>query len=109
MVRKIKNRLRINCKTIIYILSIAFEFNRGFIFVFFLNTIISSIAPFVLIVFPKYLIDELMGARRIGYLSLIVTCIVALNFLLKIMIEILSCKREKYTDRFKQYFNFKIA
>lgn len=109
MVRKIKNRLRINCKTIIYILSIAFEFNRGFIFVFFLNTIISSIAPFVLIVFPKYLIDELMGARRIGYLSLIVTCIVALNFLLKIMIDILSCKREKYTDRFKQYFNFKIA
>lgn len=64
-----------------------------------------SLGPFINIIFPKYVIDELMGTARVHVLAFLVAVIVVGNFLFACVIRILQEKRTIYEDSFSRIFD----
>jgi ABC-type multidrug transport system fused ATPase/permease subunit len=64
-----------------------------------------SLGPFINIIFPKYVIDELLGDARINVLTFLVAVIVVENFLFACVIRILQEKRTIHEDSFSRIFD----
>ena len=64
-----------------------------------------ALGPFINIVFPKFVIDELLGDARVNVLVFLVAAIVVGNFLFACVIRILQEKRTIYEDSFSRIFD----
>lgn len=103
-----KNKLEIEKAktTFMYLFQKAIRYKPGFLVVYILDIIVKSISPFINIVFPKFLIEELMGVRSINVLILYVACIVLGNFILHYLSAFLQETINKnYYDDFSKYFD----
>lgn len=65
------------CKDFIYFIRKSFQCDKRYFICFFLTVFLKSISPFALIVFPKYILNEIFGACRLEY---VVSLIVAMGF-----------------------------
>lgn len=109
MIKRFKKRIVFYNKNVSYIITSIYKFDKQFALLFLIYTIISSLTPFILIIMPKYLIDELLNQRRFFYLLVIVILIVGLSFLFEVLVDTLNCRIDKYIDRFEQYFQYNIS
>lgn len=92
--------------TCMYLFRKAVRYKPGFLLVYILDIIVKSISPFINIVFSKFLIEELVGARNINVLVLDVTCIVLGNFIVHYSSAFLQETINKnYYDDFSKYFD----
>ena len=82
---------------------------RVYPFVILLNIVISSFAPFINILVPKYIIDELMGEQNIRTIFMYVLMVVAGNFLAALIIRILQEIREIQEDMLSRRFEVLMA
>lgn len=71
--------LKQDFKIAVHFLRIASKISKTYIPLLFLSSISKAIAPFVNIIMPKFIIDELMGQQRIDKFILLVTVIVVTN------------------------------
>jgi len=71
--------------------------------------IATALAPFINVVFPKYLIDELMGKQDIEKILLYIAVIVVGNYGFAIIIRALQETRNKQEDWFGRRFDMMIS
>ncbi len=81
---------------------------RYFVFTVF-SIFIVSVAPFITIVFPKYIIDELISQRRIPILIGYVLTMILLNWAIQSLKHIVQETLYKMDDWFERYFNQEIS
>ncbi|MBQ6814676.1 MAG: ABC transporter ATP-binding protein [Lachnospiraceae bacterium] len=82
---------------------------RSYPIVIALCIIMTSLAPFINIIFPKFVIDELMGEQKLEKILLYVAVIVMGNFCVSVIIRILQEKRNKQEDWFGRIFDMMIS
>lgn len=74
-----------------------------------INTILVSLAPFLNIIVPKYIINELMGKQNIIILVKYVGILVIGNFLFAAGIKIITEQRKKMEDWFSREFDMLLS
>lgn len=79
-------------------------------FIFYvLDLIVYAAAPFVNIIFPARIIDELVGQQRVGYVVLYTALTVGINTVCNCLKNVLDMTKEKYSDAFERYIGMQIA
>ena len=92
--------------TFMYLFSNAVRNRPSYLIVYILDIVVKAVTPFVNIIFPKYLIGELLGEARLRYIVCYISCIAignfAGNFLANLLLEKLN---KNYYDDFSKYFD----
>ncbi len=79
-------------------------------FIFYvLQILINAGSPFVNIIFPAYIIDELVGERRIEKIILYTALTVGINAVCGLAIDFVNITLEKYGDLFGRYLEVQIS
>nr|WP_295679090.1 ABC transporter ATP-binding protein [uncultured Lachnoclostridium sp.] len=92
--------------TIGYLYREIWKYRKSYFFLYLIDIICRAVQPFLMIVFPKHLIDELLNERRISNLILIVSLMVGFNFLISIIKSMTSETLTKtYQDDFTKHFD----
>ncbi len=92
--------------TIRYLYSEIWKYRKSYFFLYLIDIVCHAVQPFLMIVFPKYLIDELLKERRIPNLIFIVSLMICLNLIISILISITSETLTKtYQDDFTKHFD----
>lgn len=100
-----KNTLS-TCK---YFINFIFRTRKIYFGFLILNILFLALAPFPNILFPKYLITELMGQRRIFTLALYVGILVIANFVFSFCLKVVVEMRTKYEDKFSRILDERIS
>ncbi|MDE7325701.1 MAG: ABC transporter ATP-binding protein/permease, partial [Lachnospiraceae bacterium] len=87
----------------------AWQCSPSFFVFYVLDLIVYALAPFVNIIFPARIIDELIGRQRIEYIVLYTALTVGINTLCNCLKNILDMTKEKYADTFERYISMQIA
>ena len=83
----------------------AWEIQKSYFFLILLNAVLSGLSPFINILFPAYIIDELIGGRRISVLAGWVAALVLLNLSAAVANQILSYFINRANLRMEAGFN----
>jgi ATP-binding cassette, subfamily B, bacterial len=75
----------------------------------FFQIILKTLIPFINIIFPKLIIDELLGSQDMSLLSIYILIMFILNFVGKSILEGLKCANENYADALARYFEIEIG
>lgn len=70
---------------------------------------ITAIAPFVNMLLPKYVIDELLGTGNVKVLFTLVLAIILGNWICNTIHSLLETKLHKYHDYFEKYFEMALS
>lgn len=89
--------------------SYAWKCRKSFFIFYILDIFVYAAAPFVTIIFPAYVIDELIGQRRIPLIVLYVALTVGLSFVCNLLKNFLDITKEKYDDLFGRYLNMVLS
>lgn len=73
------------------------------------SIIINALQPFINILLPKMIIDELMGSRDIKHISIVIIAIVLGNMVCNMLKDIIRETLGKYDDNFDRYFKIRIS
>lgn len=74
-----------------------------------IQVVLRSITPFISIIFPKLIIDELLSNQSVPLLVLYVSLLVGLNLIFKALHEVLKCTIEDDSDVIQRYFEMQIG
>jgi len=85
-------------KGIRFLLKYCWKFSKKYIIFLLLSQIVDSIIPLIGIIMPKFIIDELMGQKRINYLIIYICILVGCTFAATILSNFLTT----------QYFLYKL-
>jgi ABC-type multidrug transport system fused ATPase/permease subunit len=75
----------------------------------FLQIILKTLLPFVNIIFPKLIIDELLGDQDKKLILLYIFIMFVLNFVVRCILEGLKCANENYADVLARHFEIEIG
>jgi ABC-type multidrug transport system fused ATPase/permease subunit len=92
-----------------YFLRIAYGQKPGYFVVTLLQIILKTLIPFINIIFPKLIIDELLGRQDKKLLLLYIFIMFVLNFVGKSLLEGLKCANENYADLLARHFEIEIG
>ncbi|MDE7300523.1 MAG: hypothetical protein K2N94_17150, partial [Lachnospiraceae bacterium] len=87
----------------------AWKCNPKFFVFYILDVIVYAAAPFVNIIFPAYLIDELTGEQRIDRLALYTALTAGINLLCNLLKNVFDTEKGKCSDTFERYISMLIA
>lgn len=93
-----------NMKTVKYFYGKAIKYRPTYIVFILLNIIQNGCAPFVNIIIPKYIIDELIGNRNVKMIAMLVSLLIILNGLFSVIGKFLSYKISVCEDYIKRCF-----
>lgn len=85
--------------------SYAWKCKKSYFIFYVLSILVNIAAPFVTIIFPAYVIDELTGQRRISQIVLYVALTVGLTWVCNCLRSFSDLTKEKYDDLFGRYLN----
>lgn len=85
--------------------SYAWQCKKSYFIFYVLSILVNIAAPFVTIIFPAYVIDELTGQRRISLIVLYVALTVGLTWVCNCLRSFSDLTKEKYDDLFGRYLN----
>lgn len=107
--KKIKSSIHLTFNTFRYLVPIAAKYKPGYFVLLAFDAILSIVFPFINILFPKFIIDELLGGRNISKLITLVLLTVAGNVGLAWVRRIFSENLEKYADSFTNLFSLELS
>lgn len=87
----------------------AFHYQPSYFIFVTIAILVTAFSPFIDIILPKYIIEELMGEKRISRIAIIVLMITVGNLICNNIRSFAFVTLEKYTDRFERYFKVKIS
>jgi ABC-type multidrug transport system fused ATPase/permease subunit len=88
-----------------YFYAIAWRFEKGYFLTTALSMLMTGLSPFINILMPKFIIDELLGARRADFLITYVLVLVLLNLLAANANSLITYFSEKYQTRLTQKYD----
>ena len=89
--------------------SYAWQCKKSYFIFYVLSILVNIAAPFVTIIFPAYVIDELIGQRRISLIVLYVALTVGLTWVCNCLRSFCNLTKEKYDDLFERYLNMVLS
>lgn len=89
--------------------SYAWQCKQSYFIFYVLSILVNIAAPFVTIIFPAYVIDELTGQRRISQIVLYVALTVGLTWVCNCLRSFFDLTKEKYDDLFGRYLNMVLS
>ena len=87
----------------------AWQCKKSYFIFYVLSILVNIAAPFVTIIFPAYVIDELTGQRRISLIILYVALTVGLTWVCNCLRSFCDLTKEKYDDLFGRYLNMVLS
>jgi len=105
MISNIKFSLKVSW----YFLRTVLKEKPVYFVVTFLQIILKTGVPFINIVFPKLIIDELLGNKDRQTLVFLIFIMFLLNFIIKSVLEGLKCANENYGDVLSRYFEIQMG
>ena len=87
----------------------AWQCKKSYFIFYVLSILVNIAAPFVTIIFPAYVIDELIGQRRISHIVLYVALTVGLTWVCNCLRSFSDLTKEKYDDLFGRYLNMVLS
>ena len=87
----------------------AWQCKKSYFIFYVLSILVNIAAPFVTIIFPAYVIDELTGQRRISLVILYVALTVGLTWVCNCLRSFCDLTKEKYDDLFGRYLNMVLS
>lgn len=92
-----------------YFYGMAAKERRSYPAVILLSITLMSLGPFINILFPRFLIDELMGRQDTGRLFLYAAVLVLGNYLFAVILRVLQETRNRQEDWFGRCFDMMIS
>ena len=89
--------------------SYAWQCKKAYFIFYVLSILVNIAAPFVTIIFPAFVIDELIGQRRISLIVLYVALTVGLTWVCNCLRSFCNLTKEKYDDLFERYLNMVLS
>ena len=89
--------------------SYAWECRASYFIFFIADIVLNTVSPFITILFPALVIDELTGQRRPEYIVLYVACTAALQYAVSAAKGVIGLTKEKYADLYNRYLQMKLA
>ncbi len=86
--------MRKNIRIALHFLKLAGKMSNTYIPLLYSTAIIKALSPFLNIIMPKFIIDELMGEKRVGPLMLYVAMTIIGNGIFNLLIKFLDTKVE---------------
>lgn len=74
-----------------------------------INILVNALSPFINIIFPKLIIDEMMGSKNIKRLILLIVITILGNMIANIIKNSMTENMGKYEDLFDRYYKIKIS
>lgn len=66
------------------------QLDKWYFVLFFCDVIFQIMSPFALVVFPKYILNEIVTTRRINYITILLICMVVVDVLVNSLVQIFS-------------------
>ncbi len=107
--KKQKMSFRKRWETLCFFVKMGIKTNPKAVFWFFFSTVPSTLRPFVAIVFPKLILDELTGPGRIPYLALWVLAMITSDTLLRFLGHYVNYQTEMGSEWFTQYIDLQLS
>ena len=102
-----------NVKTILLLVrkfaSYGWKCKKSYFIFYILDILVYAVSPFVTIIFPAYVIDELIGQRRISRIVLYVALTVGLSYVCTTLKSFFDITKEKYDDLLGRYLNMMLS
>lgn len=89
--------------------SYAWQCSKSYFIFYVLSILVNIGSPFVTIIFPAYVIDELTGQRRISQIILYIALTVGLTWVCNCLRSFCDLTKEKYDDLFGRYLNMVLS
>ncbi len=96
-------------KTVAYFYREVWKEKPAYIVFLLFAILLMAMLPFINILFPRYVIDELLGQRRVEVLAKLVVAMVILNWALQGLITVFERENYKLDHWFEQYFDKKFV
>lgn len=66
------------------------QLDKWYFVLFFCDVIFQILSPFALVIFPKFILNEIVTTRRIKYIIILMVCMVAVDVLVNSLVQIFS-------------------
>lgn len=107
--KKKEYEFEIVMKTFKYFYKIAWDYKPLYFMIIVLSILFQAIAPFINIIVPKCIIDEMQGERDIHKFIIYVAIIAIGNSIFILMNKFFTETRNIYGDSFERYFSMQIS
>lgn len=77
-------------KDYVYFIRKSMELDKKYFLYFFGDVLFQIISPFSLVVFPRYILNEISTERRVNYIVIGIICMVAIDIIINSIVQILS-------------------
>jgi ATP-binding cassette, subfamily B, bacterial len=101
--------LQLILHTLSYFYKEAFRYQPMYFLIIVASIILNALHPFINILLPKLIIDELLGNRDLKRLITIIAIIVFSNMICNMLKDIIRETLGKYDDNFDRYFKIRIS
>jgi ATP-binding cassette subfamily B protein/ATP-binding cassette subfamily C protein len=92
-----------------YFYGIAWRFKKSFFIYIVLNMLVTGFSPFINIMLPKYIIDELMGQKRVDMLVRYISVLVILNLIVLLIRSLFNYLNNRFNMIFSNKFDRLLA
>ncbi len=96
-------------KTFKFFYEMAWKEKPSYIVLLVISILLNAAHPFVNLILSKYILEELIGARRVSVLLMLALGITVGNFILLALIHVVRCNLAKYDDWFNRHLYDKIS
>lgn len=96
-------------KTFHFFYRIAWKEKPSYIILLVLGILLNGAQPFVNLFLSKYLLEELIGSRRVTVLIILALCLTIGNFVLLALIHLVKCRLAKDDDWFDRHLYDRIS
>lgn len=107
------NELKKDINIVIHFLNLSHKTSKSYIPILLLSSLFKSITPFLSIIIPKYIIDELLGQQRKEVFILLISILIVGNFFLNVVNRLfdslVKVKNEEFMFRFNSIISEKIV
>lgn len=92
-----------------YFYGIVWKYEKAYFILLAARILVTGLSPFINILLPRYLIDELLGGKRIPVLAEYIAAIVLLNLAVSVVNNIVNHINSKYQVKLEQRFDGLLA
>lgn len=85
-----REHIKESITVIIYFIKLVHQIKKSYIPILLLQSFLQALIPFIMVIGPKLIIDELMTTQDVSRLTIIISAIVATSFILNLLLKIVK-------------------
>lgn len=85
-----REHIKESITVIVYFIKLVHQIKKSYIPILLLQSFLQALIPFIMIIGPKMIIDELTTTQDVSKLTIIISCIIAISFILNLLLKIVK-------------------